>query len=145
MTKWGVFLLSQAMLTVMLLSCALLLALPPTLGVQMGLAPLEGIRRPDQALFPEFPGEYGQVGDVWGNDNCWSQICLCGTKPSSPRIPIPTLGGGYLVHGGCGPDIVCPRSKSQRPEEDNRRPDRRGSAEEGRSSGGGNSSGKGIK
>nr|XP_048293062.1 agouti-related protein isoform X4 [Myodes glareolus]XP_048293063.1 agouti-related protein isoform X4 [Myodes glareolus] len=47
---------SQAMLTVMLLSCAMLLALPPTLGVQMGLAPLEGIRRPGQALFPEFPG-----------------------------------------------------------------------------------------
>ncbi|XP_028710086.1 agouti-related protein [Peromyscus leucopus] len=44
------------MLTVMLLSCVLLLALPPTLGVQMGLAPLEGIRRPDQALFPAFPG-----------------------------------------------------------------------------------------
>lgn len=53
------------MLTVMLLSCAMLLALPPTLGVQMGLAPLEGIRRPGQALFPEFPGEYGQVGDGW--------------------------------------------------------------------------------
>lgn len=44
------------MLTAMLLSCVLLLALPPTLGVQMGVAPLKGIRRPDQALFPEFPG-----------------------------------------------------------------------------------------
>lgn len=61
----GFFLPSQAMLTVMLLSCAMLLALPPTLGVQMGLAPLEGIRRPGQALFPEFPGKYGQVGDEW--------------------------------------------------------------------------------
>lgn len=99
MTKWGVFLLSQAMLTVMLLSCALLLALPPTLGVQMGLAPLEGIRRPDQALFPEFPGEYGQVGDVWGNDNCWSQICLCGAKPSSPHPPNPNPNPGRWVLG----------------------------------------------
>uniref|UniRef100_A0A8C9Q9H7 Agouti-related protein n=1 Tax=Spermophilus dauricus TaxID=99837 RepID=A0A8C9Q9H7_SPEDA len=44
------------MLTAVLLSCALLLALPTTLGAQMGLAPLEGIRRPDQALLPEFPG-----------------------------------------------------------------------------------------
>ncbi|XP_008837306.1 agouti-related protein [Nannospalax galili] len=44
------------MLTAVLLSCALLLALPATQGVQMGLPPLEGIRRPDQALFPEFPG-----------------------------------------------------------------------------------------
>ncbi|KAG3257039.1 agouti-related protein isoform X5 [Marmota monax] len=48
--------MSQAMLTAVLLSCALLLALPTTLGAQMGLAPLEGIRRPDQALLPEFPG-----------------------------------------------------------------------------------------
>ncbi|MEJ1276115.1 agouti-related protein isoform X1 [Cricetulus griseus] len=84
------------MLTVMLLSCALLLALPPTLGVQMRLAPLEGIRRPDQALFPEFPGEYGQGGHVWGEDNCWSQICLFGLSPHS-RIPIPTLE----VHTWC--------------------------------------------
>ncbi|EHB17024.1 Agouti-related protein [Heterocephalus glaber] len=44
------------MLTTVLLSCALLLALPETQGAQMGLAPLEGIRRPDQVLFPEFPG-----------------------------------------------------------------------------------------
>uniref|UniRef100_A0A8D2DT63 Agouti-related protein n=1 Tax=Sciurus vulgaris TaxID=55149 RepID=A0A8D2DT63_SCIVU len=44
------------MLTAVLLSCALLLALPATLGAQMGLAPLEGIRRPDQALLPELPG-----------------------------------------------------------------------------------------
>lgn len=58
------------MLTVMLLSCVLLLALPPTLGVRMGVAPLESIRRPGQALFPEFVGEYGQAGDVWGEDNC---------------------------------------------------------------------------
>ncbi|XP_012868276.1 PREDICTED: agouti-related protein [Dipodomys ordii] len=44
------------MLTTVLLSCVLLLTLPATQGAQMGLAPLEGIRRPDQALFPEFPG-----------------------------------------------------------------------------------------
>ncbi|XP_004625925.1 agouti-related protein [Octodon degus] len=44
------------MLTTVLLSCAaLLLALPATQGAQMGLVPLEGIRRPDQVLFPEFP------------------------------------------------------------------------------------------
>jgi hypothetical protein len=85
----GVFLLSQAMLTAMLLSCVLLLALPPTLGVQMGVAPLKGIRRPDQALFPEFPGEYGQVGDMWGNDHCWPQTCPPRLRPPSP-IPIPT-------------------------------------------------------
>lgn len=73
----GGFPAEPGMLTVTLLSCTLLLlALPPTLGVQMGLEPLEGIRRPGQALFPQFPGEYGQVGDVWGEDNCWSQICL---------------------------------------------------------------------
>nr|XP_020026693.1 agouti-related protein [Castor canadensis] len=44
------------MLTAVLLTCALLLALPAMQGAQMGLAPLEGIRKPDQALFPEFPG-----------------------------------------------------------------------------------------
>uniref|UniRef100_A0A8C8ZE98 Agouti-related protein n=1 Tax=Prolemur simus TaxID=1328070 RepID=A0A8C8ZE98_PROSS len=44
------------MLNAVLLSCALLLALPAIQGAQMGLAPLEGIRRPDQALFPELPG-----------------------------------------------------------------------------------------
>nr|XP_003472066.1 agouti-related protein [Cavia porcellus] len=44
------------MLNTVLLSCALLLALPVTQGAQMGLAPLEGIRRPDQVLFPDFPG-----------------------------------------------------------------------------------------
>jgi agouti related protein len=60
MTKWWVFLLSQAMLTAVLLTCALLLALPAMQGAQMGLVPLEGIRKPDQALFPEFPGQYGQ-------------------------------------------------------------------------------------
>lgn len=47
----------QVMLPAVLLSCALLLALPPMQGAQMGLAPLEGIRRPDQALFPELPGQ----------------------------------------------------------------------------------------
>uniref|UniRef100_A0A8C3VSS1 Agouti-related protein n=1 Tax=Catagonus wagneri TaxID=51154 RepID=A0A8C3VSS1_9CETA len=41
------------MLTTVLLSCALLLAMPAMLGAQIGLAPLEGIGRPDQALFPE--------------------------------------------------------------------------------------------
>ncbi|XP_004371546.1 agouti-related protein [Trichechus manatus latirostris] len=44
------------MLTAVLLSCALLQALPTVQGAQIGLAPLEGIRRPDQALFPEFSG-----------------------------------------------------------------------------------------
>ncbi|KAM8955391.1 agouti-related protein [Lycaon pictus] len=44
------------MLPAVLLSCALLLALPPMQGAQIGLVPLEGIRRPDQALFPELPG-----------------------------------------------------------------------------------------
>ncbi|XP_014403298.1 PREDICTED: agouti-related protein isoform X1 [Myotis brandtii] len=42
----------QAMLTA-ILSCALLLALPAMEGAQMSLAPLEGIRRPDEALFSE--------------------------------------------------------------------------------------------
>lgn len=36
------------MLNAVLLSCALLLAMPVIQGAQMGLAPLEGIRRPDQ-------------------------------------------------------------------------------------------------
>ncbi|XP_058900910.1 agouti-related protein [Kogia breviceps] len=44
------------MLTAVLLSCALLLAMPAMQGAQMGLAPLEGIGRPDQALFPELQG-----------------------------------------------------------------------------------------
>lgn len=47
------------MLTAVLLSGALLLALPAMQGAQMGLAPLEGIGRPDQALFPELPGQCG--------------------------------------------------------------------------------------
>ncbi|XP_037671540.1 agouti-related protein [Choloepus didactylus] len=43
------------MLTAVLLSSVALLLAPPTMeGAQMGVAPLEGIRRPDQALFPEF-------------------------------------------------------------------------------------------
>ncbi|XP_022439168.2 agouti-related protein [Delphinapterus leucas] len=46
----------MAMLTTVLLSCALLLAMPTGQGAQMGLAPLEGIGRPDQALFPELQG-----------------------------------------------------------------------------------------
>ena len=50
----------QVMLPAVLLSCALLLALPPMQGAQIGLVPLESIRRPDQALFPELPGQYGQ-------------------------------------------------------------------------------------
>ncbi|XP_007125964.1 agouti-related protein [Physeter macrocephalus] len=44
------------MLTAVLLSCALLLAMPAMQGAQMGLAPLEGIGRPDQALFPGLQG-----------------------------------------------------------------------------------------
>lgn len=90
----GVFLLSQAMLTVMLLTCVLLLALPPTLGVQMAVAPLEGIRRPDQALFPEFPGEYVRLG-VCGLRTIAGHTSAClGPSPCS-QTPIPTLGGGY--------------------------------------------------
>ncbi|KAB1274766.1 Agouti-related protein [Camelus dromedarius] len=54
--EWWVFLLSQAMLTTVLLSCALLLAIPVMRGAQMGLAPLEGIGRPEQALFLELQG-----------------------------------------------------------------------------------------
>ncbi|XP_037018633.1 agouti-related protein [Artibeus jamaicensis] len=38
------------------LSCALLLALPAMQGAQMSLAPQEGIRGSDQALFPEMSG-----------------------------------------------------------------------------------------
>nr|XP_051702891.1 agouti-related protein [Oryctolagus cuniculus] len=48
------------MLTTVLLSCALLLALPSVQGAQVGLPPLEGIRRPDQALFSQLPGQYAQ-------------------------------------------------------------------------------------
>nr|XP_019611426.1 PREDICTED: agouti-related protein [Rhinolophus sinicus]XP_019611435.1 PREDICTED: agouti-related protein [Rhinolophus sinicus]XP_019611445.1 PREDICTED: agouti-related protein [Rhinolophus sinicus] len=44
------------MLTAVLLSGALLLVLPALQGAQMGLAPLEGIGRPDQGLFPELQG-----------------------------------------------------------------------------------------
>ncbi|XP_008507643.2 agouti-related protein [Equus asinus] len=46
---------AEAMLTAVLLSCALLLTLPAMQGAQMGLVPLEGIRT-DQALIPELPG-----------------------------------------------------------------------------------------
>lgn len=81
------------MLTAMLLSCVLLSALPPTLGVQMGVAPLKVIRRPDQALFPEFPGEYGQLGDVWGNGHCWPQTYPPRLRPPSPN---PNLGRWVL-------------------------------------------------
>lgn len=87
------------MLTAMLLSCVLLLALPPTLGVHMGVAPLKGIRRSDQALFPEFSGEYGQVGNVWGKHNCWPQICLPRLNPPS-LVPSLTLEVGTGVGGG---------------------------------------------
>ncbi|XP_007517795.1 agouti-related protein [Erinaceus europaeus] len=44
------------MLTTVLLSCVLLLALPVMQGAQMDLVPMEGIRRPDQTLFSEMPG-----------------------------------------------------------------------------------------
>ncbi|XP_006072097.2 agouti-related protein [Bubalus kerabau] len=47
---------AEAMLTAVLLSCALLLAMPPMQGAQMGPAPLEGIGRPEEALFLEFQG-----------------------------------------------------------------------------------------
>ena len=48
------------MLTAVLLSCALLLAMPTMQEAQMGSAPLEGIRRPDEALFLELQGQCGQ-------------------------------------------------------------------------------------
>ncbi|KAB0350586.1 hypothetical protein FD754_015443 [Muntiacus muntjak] len=44
------------MLTAVLLNCALLLAMPTMQGAQMGSAPLEGIGRPDEALFLELQG-----------------------------------------------------------------------------------------
>ncbi|XP_004704669.1 agouti-related protein [Echinops telfairi] len=44
------------MLSAMLLSCAVLQALPTMQGAHMGLAPLEGFRGPVRALFPDFPG-----------------------------------------------------------------------------------------
>ncbi|XP_037371808.1 agouti-related protein [Talpa occidentalis] len=44
------------MLLTVLLSCVLLLALPTMQGAQMGMAPLDGIRRADQVLLPELPG-----------------------------------------------------------------------------------------
>lgn len=48
------------MLTTVLLSCVLLLALPVMQGAQMDLVPMEGIRRPDQTLFSEMPGQCGK-------------------------------------------------------------------------------------
>ncbi|XP_008565862.1 PREDICTED: agouti-related protein [Galeopterus variegatus] len=44
------------MLTAVLLSCALLLALPAMQGAQLGLAPLQDMGRPDEVLIPELPG-----------------------------------------------------------------------------------------
>lgn len=88
-----VFLLSQAMLTAMLLSCVLLSALPPTLGVQMGVAPLKVIRRPDQALFPEFPGEYGQLGGCVGQRPLLATDLPAQVKTSFPN---PNLGRWVL-------------------------------------------------
>lgn len=64
------------MLTTMLLSCALLLAMPTMLGAQIGLAPLEGIGRLDQALFPELQGQCGQEWVGWGLDILWPQSIL---------------------------------------------------------------------
>lgn len=86
------------MLTAVLLCCALLLALPTMQGAQMGLAPLEGIRRPDQAPLPELPGQCGQGWVCVGLDTFWSQIILPGMHPPSP-FPIPGLGGGCFAHG----------------------------------------------
>lgn len=109
------------MLTAMLLSCVLLLALPPTLGVHMGVAPLKGIRRPDQALFPEFSGEYGQVGNVWGKHNCWPQICLPRLNPPS-LIPSLTLevGTGRMVDVALTssvPDLSLKKTAADRAED----------------------------
>ncbi|XP_036897589.1 agouti-related protein [Sturnira hondurensis] len=47
------------------LSCALLLALPARQGAQMSLAPPEGIRGSDRALFPETSGLGLQPGLKW--------------------------------------------------------------------------------
>ncbi|XP_062965147.1 agouti-related protein [Cynocephalus volans] len=42
--------------TAVLLSCALLLALPAIQGAQLGLAPLQDMGRTDEVLLPELPG-----------------------------------------------------------------------------------------
>lgn len=64
------------------LSCALLLALPAMEGAQMSLAPLEGIRRPDEALFSELSGQCGQ-GWVWvGPGHPLATNCSAWYEPS---------------------------------------------------------------
>lgn len=64
----------------------------------MSLAALEGIRRPDEALFSELSGQCGQ-GWVWvGPDHLWPQTIQPGTSPPS-LFPIPGLGSGRFVHG----------------------------------------------
>lgn len=81
------------MLNTVLLSCALLLALPVTQGAQMGLAPLEGIRRPDQVLFPDFPGEYGQEWGWVGPGHSLATNLPAWYKPSFPLHTL-LLGDG---------------------------------------------------
>lgn len=96
------------MLTAVLLCCALLLALPAMQGAQMGLAPLEGIRRPDQAPLPELPGQCGQGWVCVGLDTFWSQIILPGMHPPSPSQS-QAWEVGVLCMGGFCSHIICYR------------------------------------
>lgn len=98
------------MLTAALLSCALLLALPATQGAQMGLAPLEGIRRPDQALFPELPGQCEQGWDWAGPEYPLATNCLPWHKPSF-SLPKPSHGRWVLcAWGGFLPSHPLPQA-----------------------------------
>lgn len=82
------------MLTTVLLSCALLLAMPTGQGAQMGLAPLEGIGRPDQALFPELQGQCGQG---WGWVGPGHSLATNYSAWYEPSFPLPNLRPGRWV------------------------------------------------
>ena len=87
------------------LSCALLLALPATQGAQMSLASPEGIRRPDQALFPELSGQCGQGWVRLGTGILWLQTI----RVSPPSLfPIPGWEVGVLCVGGGAVYVFCP-------------------------------------
>lgn len=88
------------------LSCALLLALPAMQGAQMSLAPPEGIRRPDQALFPELSGQCGR-GWVWVGPGPLATNYSARYEPSF-SLPNPRLGGGCFAHGGGEVCVFCP-------------------------------------
>lgn len=102
----------QVMLPAVLLSCALLLALPPMQGAQMGLAPLEGIRRPDQDLFPELPGQYGQ-GWSWVEPG----YPLATKYPAwyEPSFPLPNPRPWRWVFYAWGGRGFCPHIIGSRP------------------------------